>query len=226
VIRLGLDGQVLSSTVVPSLPYVGIWLVSAGGAMWTTSGSQLIRLDGSSAFQSFSLPIPDAFWLVSGGDFLWVANDGPTFSDPTTILRVSTAGVPVATYLSSATTIYGATSDREGNLWLSEQFTSRIVRVTPGGESSVVVPALEDEGLSCLGREGPEPIAVFEDGRFAIGKWSYDYNIPPPGRACAPSFVYIVDPAHLAEVPLSPAALAAMAFVLVTVALLRLGLRE
>jgi streptogramin lyase len=142
LVRVDLNGQVLSSTLLAEPGWFGPRLVAARGAMWGVRGTELVRLSAAGVTEAFPLPLSNAYWFVSGGDFLWLANDPMHAGDHSEIVRIGPAGEVLARYPLPVRYIIGATADRAGNLWLNDEFSGRIVRMTPRGETATITEAV------------------------------------------------------------------------------------
>lgn len=200
LLRLSTSGAILSNNPIASPASFGGWLVQAHGSMWTLSDNQVVRIDATGATQLFPLPLTGALWTVSNGTSLWIADDA---NNPQ-VVQIAANGSVIAQYPAPVRYILGATVDNEGNLLLTEEFTGRVVRLTPAGQSTVLA-TFPYPAVPCIWF-GPEPMAVAPDGRVAVGKWVDLGPIAPPSDPCrtdpaARSMVIVFDPAQLHEIP-------------------------
>jgi hypothetical protein len=204
VVRFNTAGQIVSSaTAARPAPPPQYSVVSAGAWVWTVSGgNQLVRWSADGTTQAFPLgtiqPYPN--WIVSAGDFLWVAED-----QFPRVTRVSLTGEILGTYPVPGLSIYGVAAEASGNLLISDEFTGDILRITPDGTLSRLI-ALPRTASSCL-EYGPEPIALSPDGSMAAIGRSFTLNpVSPPYDPCrtdpgAASRVLVFSPAHLGDIP-------------------------
>ena len=198
LVRFDGDGRVLSTAPVAGSASLRLArLVAVAGVVWGVLDNQLVTLDAGGVTASFPLPLPNALWFVSGGDFLWLANDPLNAGDHSEILRIGPGGEVLARYPLPVRYIIGAAADQAGNLWLSDEFSGGIVRLTPSGDATAITAAVWNYSPLDV-----QPMAVAPDGRIAIGKSDPGFWPTP-----AHGVVFLIDPAQPHEIPvLSPAA--------------------
>lgn len=197
LVRMSTTGAILSSaTLSEPLPeYEVIGVTVAGGSMWLSAGSfssRLRRIDADGTVHGITVPIPDAFWVLSGGDFLWVAT---VERSPSIVLRLSTTGEVLGSFTPLEGRLFGATVDAAGNLWMNEGGTNRIVRLMPDGVATTM--AVVQPSIPCA--YGIVRLAVTGENRLAV---LHSALMPPiPDPACTPgSELLLLDTAH-AEIP-------------------------
>ena len=223
--RMNAAGAPLSAAIT-DLPLVdgGRGGVVAGDeALWTLYGNSIIKIYPNG--QTSNVPIPfTAYWIFAARDFVWIFG-----ADQHSIAKVSLTGEVLARYRME-NPFAGGTVDVDANLWLIEEHTERLARVSPSGEvtphGSLGEPEVDPKCEYGL----PVPMSTTPDGRVAFVRWYWeDNNFQPYGQCRADlraidSVFLIVPSQHSAhEIPaLSLIAMAAAVFAMGVASIWRL----
>ena len=225
VIRLALDGTVLSDAPVASRVSPSALTVSADGALWGVrppyrdlgiNQGSLIRFAENSEIRAYALD-KGADWVFSEGEFLWVVDHDGSVS------KYGLDGQRRASY-ELGSPITGAVTGPDGTLWL--RLSDRIASMTQDGRYSIRGFLQQPVSQGC-DNGWPEPMAVAPTGEVGLVNWFF-WNPPPitaidncTGDRTAIDRLTVVQPGqHAAQIPvLSPAMMAALAMGLALAAL-------
>jgi hypothetical protein len=189
IARMTPAGNIVSSVaaVEPAAQPPGGNVVTAEGwwwlGGWATGRLDLIAPSGTT--QSFTIDVPFARWVLSGGDFLWVIGRQGD------VAKIGLNGAVIARY-KPAQELWGVAVDGEGDLWFREH--DQLFQLTRDG-----LEAAHDSlpPLPCLIPRASY-IAFGPAGEIVVTT-AYDLNligILPPCQPGSSEVVTILQPSH------------------------------
>lgn len=215
IVRIDPSGVVLSTVSTNLGLAAGLrnLSIASDGTMWTPAGDGVVRVNATGEISTFPLSF-SGYWIFSGTDSVWIVG-------AQSVARVGLAGDVLAQYQFPKPFV-GATTDAEANLWLIEESTGSVIRISPLGVQTHY-GRVPDRPADC--QPGiPVPLSITPDGRVAGVKWFLeDNNYAPFGRCVADprgtDSLFLVNPAQHAAVEVPTAGLLSLAALVILIAL-------